>query len=174
MINPTSETTTIFAYGSDMLTARIMARVPSVRLLGSACLERFVLRWNKRSKSGSGKCSIEETGHRADVVWGVLHAFDGEGKRKLDEFEGLGCGYGERMVTVLAGGKPHRVWAYYATSIDVNVRPYDWYRDLVVAGAREHGLPPEYIASLEAVPAIKDLDGRRAARERQLLEVHST
>lgn len=73
------------------------------------------------------------------------------------------------MVTVLAGGRPLRAWAYYATSIDLNVRPYDWYRDLVIAGAREHGLPPEYIQALEAVPAIKDLDVRRAAQARELL-----
>ncbi len=172
MTEPTSEIVTMFAYGSNMLAARMMARVPSVRPLGSARLEGFVLSWNKRSKDGSAKCSIEETGQREDVVWGVLYALNREDKRKLDDFEGLGHGYGERMVTVLAGGKPLRVWAYYATSVDLNVRPYDWYRDLVVAGAHEHGFPPEYIESLEAVPTIKDPDGKRAARERQLLQVH--
>lgn len=171
MTSPTSEVIAVFAYGSNMLTARMSARVPSVRLLGPAFLERFVLRWNKRSKDGSGKCSIEETGRREEFVWGVLYALDREDKKKLDEFEGLGRGYGERIVTVLAGGGSLRVWAYYATSIDMNVRPYDWYRDLVVAGAREHGFPPEYIESLEAVPTIKDPDGKRAARERQLLQV---
>lgn len=75
-----------------MLTARIVARVPSVRFLGPAYLERFVLRWNKRSKDGSGKCSIEETGRREEFVWGVLYALDREEKRKLDDFEGLGPG----------------------------------------------------------------------------------
>jgi AIG2-like family len=166
MSSPTSETATVFAYGSNMLTARMIARVPSACLLGPTILECFSLRWNKRSKDGSAKCSIEETGHREDVVWGVLYALAREDKKKLDEFEGLGRGYGERVVTVLAQGKPLRVSAYYATSITLGVRPYDWYRDLVVAGAREHGLPPAYIRMLEAVPAIEDLDERRAMRER--------
>ncbi|MGA7540069.1 MAG: gamma-glutamylcyclotransferase family protein [Steroidobacteraceae bacterium] len=173
MTNPTSEITTVFADGSNMLTARIMARVPSVCLLESAVLERFLLRWNKRSKDGSAKCSIEETGHREDVVWGVLYGLHGEEKGKLNGLEGLGRGYGERVVTVLAQGKPLRVSAYYATSIDLNIRPYDWYRDLIVAGAREHGLPPDYINSLEAVPAIEDPDRTRAVREIQVLRAHS-
>lgn len=159
----------IFAYGSNMLTARMTARVPSAGLLGSVLLERFVLRWNKRSKDGSAKCSIEETGRREDVVWGVLYALDREGKGKLDHFEGLGRGYGERLVTVLAAGRPTRVSVYYATSTDLNARPYDWYRDLVVAGAREHGLPPEYIRSLEAVLATPDPKESRAAEARLLL-----
>lgn len=47
MIDAPSEAITIFAYGSNMLAARVMARVPSVRLPGPASLERFVLRWNK-------------------------------------------------------------------------------------------------------------------------------
>ncbi|MFZ0549683.1 MAG: hypothetical protein WAM21_02625, partial [Steroidobacteraceae bacterium] len=59
------------------------------------------------------------------------------------------------------------------TSVDLNVRPYDWYQELVIAGAREHRLPAEYIQLLEGVPTIKDPDESRAARERQLLEATS-
>jgi hypothetical protein len=66
MSDPTSETATVFTYGSNMLSARMIARAPSACLLGPAILERFSLRWNKRSKDGSAKCSIEETGHRED------------------------------------------------------------------------------------------------------------
>jgi AIG2-like family len=174
MSNPTSETATVLAYGSNMLMARMIARAPCACLLGPAILERFSMRWNKRSKDGPGKCSIEETGHGEDVVWGVLYALVREHKKKLDDFEGLGRGYGERVVTVIAHGRPLRVSAYYATSVDLNVRPYDWYRDLVVAGAREHGLPPEYIKMLETVPVIEDLDERRAVREREVLRACRT
>lgn len=169
MIGPTANRSVVFAYGSNMLTARMITRAPSAHPLVSAFLERFVLRWNKRSKDGSGKCSIEETGHREDFVWGVLFALSPADKEKLDDFEGLGRGYGERVINVLASGKPTRVTAYYATSVALNIRPYDWYRDLVIAGAREHGLPPEYIRLLEAVPVILDLNESRAARERVAL-----
>lgn len=161
---------TVFAYGSNMLTARMAARAPAARLLGPALLERFALRWNKRSKDGSGKCSIEETGRREDFVWGVLYELNAADKKQLDEVEGLGRGYGERSVTVLTNGKLVGAHVYYATSTDPNSRPYDWYRELVVSGARQHGLPSEYVQSLEAVSAIKDLDEKRAARERKVLQ----
>jgi gamma-glutamylcyclotransferase len=44
------------------------------------------------------------------------------------------------------------------------VTPYDWYKALVIAGAREHGLPADYIAALAAAPAKPDPDKIRAAR----------
>ena len=34
---------------------------------------------------------------------------------------------------------------------DASVRPRDWYKDHVVRGAREHGLPSDYIRALETV-----------------------
>jgi hypothetical protein len=58
---------------------------------------------------------------------------------------------------------------YYATSIDPGIRPYDWYRDLVIAGAREHGLPEEYVRILEKVATVMDSDADRAAKNHRLL-----
>lgn len=169
MVDKRSMTVTVFAYGSNMLTGQMARRASSARPIAPAHLERFALRWHKRSKDGSGKCSIEETGRRQDVVWGVLYELNPTDKIKLDEFEGLGRGYGERRVTVSSQSKNLTVLAYYATSVDPNVRPYSWYRELVVAGAREHDLPAEYIRSLEAIPAIEDPDKERAALARESL-----
>jgi len=164
-------TVTVFAYGSNMLTGQMMRRASSARPIAPAFLERFALRWHKRSKDGSGKCSIEETGGREDFVWGVLYELNPADKIELDKFEGLGSGYGERRVAVSSQGKNLSVLAYYATSVDPNVRPYRWYQELVVAGAREHGLPEEYIRSLEAISAIEDPDEKRAAFARESLRI---
>jgi gamma-glutamylcyclotransferase len=160
----------IFAYGSNMLAAQMLDRAPTARLAGAAFLERFVLRWNKRSNDGSGKCSVEETGRREDFVWGVLYELEAADKKKLDQIEGLGRGYGERYVNVLLQGRIQRSLTYYATSVDLTVRPYDWYKELVIAGAREHALPIEYIRTLEAVAAVTDSDCSRAAKRRQALQ----
>jgi hypothetical protein len=40
---------------------------------------------------------------------------------------------------------------------------------LVVAGAREHGLPIEYIERLDAARSVPDLDAKRAAGNEKLL-----
>ena len=171
MSNSVEEAVTFFAYGSNMLTARMAERVASARVTGTALLERFALRWTKPSQDGSGKCSIEDTGRRDDSVWGVLYELNAADKKKLDEFEGVGRGYEERRVTVLSNGQSREVVAYYATTVDPNIRPYDWYRELVIAGAREHKLPLEYIRDLEAVDVAIDSNAERAARARQALAV---
>jgi hypothetical protein len=46
---------------------------------------------------------------------------------------------------------------------------YHWYKGLVVAGAREHGLPIEYIERLDAARSVPDLDAKRAAGNEKLL-----
>ena len=62
-----------FAYGSNMLTARLRERTPSATPIGIGRLTGHVLSWDKRSRAdGSGKCDAEATGHERDVIWGVL------------------------------------------------------------------------------------------------------
>ena len=84
--------------------------------------------------------------------------------------EGLGRGYGERSVTVIWNGKRLRVLTYYATSIDLHAKPYDWYRDLVIAGAREHTLLHSYVEKLQSIEVISDPDTARAERARRVLK----
>ena len=153
-----------FAYGSNMLTARLRERVPSATAIGIGQLEGHVLRWDKRSwRDGSGKCDAEYTGQRSDVVWGVVFEFDPKDRPALDQAEGLGNGYIEKMVNVLMEGEPITAVTYLATDKDASLRPYHWYKALVIAGAREHGLPPSYRSHLELVVTVSDPDPLRAS-----------
>ena len=56
-----------------------------------------------------------------------------------------------------------------ARYFDAALVPFDWYRDLVVAGAIEHGLPASYIDELMRAPVVSDPDAARAARAYRLL-----
>ena len=96
-----------------------------------------MLRWNKRSSDGWAKCSVEETGRPEHHVWGVLNGIDATNKKNLNAAEGLGRGYGERSFHVTCNGNTLRVLTYYATSKAAHLRPYDWYRDLVIAKRNE-------------------------------------
>jgi len=160
---------TTFAYGSNMVFAKMRTRAPSATPRGIARLDQFTLRWNKRSRDGSGKCTIEETSRPEDTVWGVVYELTTSDKGKLDRVEGLGHGYEQREVVVLLEGNRMRVATYFATSVDHSLHPYDWYKEQVVVGAARHGLPAEYIRTLEATPSAADPDPRRAERERQFL-----
>jgi hypothetical protein len=63
------------------------------------------------------------------------------------------------------------VYTYLAApaALDDTLRPFDWYRDLVVAGARLLGFPPAYVVRVEIVAVEADPDDARAAEHTQLL-----
>lgn len=52
-----------FAYGSNMLTERLIARTPSARPVGTSLLPGHRLTFHKRGRDGSGKCDAFETAH---------------------------------------------------------------------------------------------------------------
>jgi len=158
-----------FAYGSNMLTARLRKRVRSAVAVGIGYLPGHVLRWHKRSRDGSGKCDAETTGRNADVVWGVLFELNAAEKPRLDDAEGLGNGYDERQVEIITDRGIVRAVAYIATAKDPSLRPYHWYKAFVVEGAREHALPQEYLQSLENAPSVPDPIPARAAENERLL-----
>ena len=151
-----------FAYGSNLLTRRILQRVPSARVVCVATLAAHRLCWHKRGRDGSGKCDVLPTGDPLDRVIGVIYGMALADKALLDRVEGLGEGYREKEVLLATAAGPMRAWTYCATEIDASLAPFTWYKALVVAGAREHGFPPAYLAELEAIPACTDADSARA------------
>ena len=125
-----------FAYGSNMLTDRLRERVPSATAIGIGRLGGHELRWDKRSgHDGSGKCDAEATGRQEDVVWGVVFELDPDEKSALDRAEGLGAGYMDKTVQVSTDAGPVTAVMYYAIDKDASLRPYHWYKALVIAGA---------------------------------------
>lgn len=174
-----------FAYGSNMLAARLRERTPSARPVAVAGLPGHALRWHKPGLDGSGKCDVVAVADPAACVHGVLYEIARAEKPQLDRAESLGVGYAERHAPVqvtsavaFAGQAPRRAgdgWRtveallYVALRVDAGRLPFDWYRALVVAGAREHALPADYVAALEATPARADPEPGRARRHLELI-----
>ena len=157
-----------FAYGSNLLAARLCRRVPGAVALGRAFLAGHERRFHKRGRDGSGKCSVLPAG---SGLWGAVFELPRAGKRMLDRIEGVGSGYREIAVRVRVGNDWIGAFSYRAEEghIDDSLVPFGWYKDLVVAGARERRLPAAEIALLNAVPAAPDPDADRARRERRAL-----
>lgn len=162
-----TDTFLYYAYGSNMLTRRLLGRAPSARSVGVATLRDHALRWHKVSKDGSGKCDVVAA--PGSTVHGVLFEIALGDKPGLDTAEGLGWGYKQVELEVQTASGPVQALSYQATNIDHGTKPYDWYRTLVVAGAREHGLPPDYVQALEAVATIEDWNRERAAENLRAL-----
>lgn len=161
-----------FAYGSNLLLARLRERSPSTKRIARARLPAHRLCWHKRGTlDGSGKCDAWLTGHAKDTVWGALFEIADTERARLDTAEGLGLGYRATLVQVETTGGVRTAFVYVATpdAVDDTLAPFDWYRDLVVAGARESTLPARYISTLAAVPAIVDPDTDRAHCHRRLI-----
>lgn len=153
-----------FAYGSNMSSARLRARLPGVRPRGTAALPGHELRFHKRGSDGSAKLDAVRSASATASVTGVLYALDAGQKTRLDAIEGAGYA----CVTVLVNA-PDGAWVeafmYQAVDVDPSLRPFDWYVAHVLAGAREAGLAEAQIAALAATEHIEDPDPARARRE---------
>lgn len=161
-----------FAYGSNLHPARLGARVPSAKLLGVAEWPGRALVFHKRSVDGSAKCTVV-AGLKSRRVFGAVFRFEAAEKVLLDRAEGLGSGYEEEWERLPVGGRSQSVFCYVASPgwVDPGLRPYHWYKRLVLAGARYHGFPADYIAAIEAVESIDDPDrDRRVRNERRVQE----
>lgn len=136
-----------FAYGSNMSTGWLKRYVPSAKPLGHAKLLDKRLVCNKKSKDGSGKANLANSA--GDVVWGVLYEVDLTELDKLDRVEG---GYTRVSLDVITNqGSSIKAYVYISCELTDDVRPHDWYKELMVKGAREHQVPPFYMKYLEQI-----------------------
>ena len=153
-----------FAYGSNLLTARLVARCPSAVKVGNARLIAHRLAWHKFGCDATGKCDVVATGRPTDIVHGVAWRIRRAERPALDFHEELGTGYTAETVRVLVDGRPRLARTYKAIPLDPALRPLDWYKRFVVLGARQHGLPTGWIARLQRTPSMADLDTARRSR----------
>lgn len=158
-----------FAYGSNLLTERLRARCPSARARQVAWADEYALAFCKKSQDGSGKATLSSCPTAGCPVFGVVFDLDECELSELDKAEGAGKGYDridDFQVHITGCREPLRAVTYIANvaSIDPDLKPYDWYLKLIVAGARQHELPPRYIEAIEAMPSIVDPKPDRKSR----------
>ena len=165
-----------FAYGSNMLPARLLARCPSARTLGLAYTRGYSLAFSKKSRDGSSKATLVAEAEK--VTPGVLFEIGLSEKAALDRAEGAGQGY-DRIdnFPVFAANvdqPTHVATTYLATSHDAALKPYDWYLALVIAGAQHHRLGEDDIERLRQVVFVVDLDTDRPSRRDALAALTDT
>lgn len=160
-----------FAYGSNMLIRRLAVdgRAPSAKPVTVGYVTGRRLVFDKVGKDGSGKCDAEKSASESDRVYGVVFRMATTDKERLDRIEGLGGGYAEEPVEVQVAGGSLEALTYVATRKSDAVRPFEWYKALVLAGAEEHGLPETHIEKIRAVETIPDPCAQRLAENVRLL-----
>jgi hypothetical protein len=102
-------------------------------------------------------------------VYGALFEIECADLAALDRFEGCGTGY-DRVENYLVERVPGRTYLRVVTYIaapayiDKSLRPYDWYKGLVVAGACQQALPGAYMDALRGVSCMTDPKPQREER----------
>ncbi|MFT4562439.1 MAG: gamma-glutamylcyclotransferase [Gammaproteobacteria bacterium] len=160
------ETIRYLAYGSNLLPARIGARLDSFVTLGTTALPGWRLCFHKMGADGSGKCNlIVDPRGRA---YGAVYELSLGDKTHLDAIEGVGKGYSDKSIELDAFGP---AWVYLAepSHIDDQLIPYDWYHSFVLYGARHHRFPADYIHEITDVACVPDQDLNRRTENLAIL-----
>ena len=136
-----------FAYGSNMASRRMRERAPAARAVGRARLAGWRLVADKPGRDGTAKANVvrDPDAH----VWGVLWELRVADLAALDRFEG---GYERVAVTVAAEAGAALATTYASRLRTAAPGLARGYKALVLEGAREHALPPEWAARLAALP----------------------
>lgn len=153
-----------FAYGSNLLRERLVARCPGVSANERASVPGKRLTFGKLSLlDRSGKGTFENA--EGSLLPGVLWSLPEEDLTLLDRIEGVGHGYQRIKVEVdLDSGQQCDAVTYLGTDCDPTLLPFDWYLALVIAGAVQQMLPESHIRLLRESPFQIDPDLGRTAR----------
>jgi hypothetical protein len=120
---PNNATSLYFAFGSNLLTARLKRRCPSARVVALATAPGYRVAFEKLSEDTSGKATLVPCAG-PDFAVGVVYelsmqdidtldAFEGPGYRRLDDF----------FVTCRETGKALQACTYVAKQNVSDLRP---------------------------------------------------
>ncbi len=142
------DTSYYFAYGSNMLTARLRARTPSATPVGTGYVEGRRLE-PRAEEAALDRAEGVGAGYKKDTVLVISNETEGPFALQFD--------------TVVDAA------TYVATDLRTGLQPYRWYKAFVVAGAVEHDLPMPYVEWLRTAGTTDDPDASRCAQNEAVL-----
>ena len=137
-----------FAYGSNMSTRRLLARVPGVRVLGRAHVDGWRLAFNKPGRDGTGKANLVAA--TAGTAWGVLYEIAASDWALLDPFEPHYERAWFRPETGAGAICDAQTYLFTAARDTPSMPPRAEYLAHLLEGAQENALPGHYIAQIRA------------------------
>lgn len=133
-----------FAYGSNMSLDNMSGRCgDGAKVIGPALLADYELTFDKRGYANI----IAQTGQQ---VWGVAWQIDQNCLKALDRYEGYPRMYDRQDVQINLGPQTITAMVYIEPADQSGGQPSRSYLDnRVIPGAKENGLPAEWIKKLE-------------------------
>ncbi len=141
-----------FAYGFNMQSGHMQTCCPGCTLVARARLRDHRLAFSRwwAAWGGGGVADIEEA--PGETVEGVVWEIGEAHRAALDRFEDYPASYGRKDVTVETVDGRRLLAFAYAARREGAYRPSRVYLAHIVAGAREQGLSPAYVAFLNGIP----------------------
>ncbi|CAG0915707.1 unnamed protein product [Notodromas monacha] len=141
-----------FAYGSNLLTARLRIGCPSAVKVDIAQLKDFRLDFNYFSRRWQGAAATI-VGDRNSRVWGIVWKISQDDLAHLDEQEGVKKAIYRRFrVEVRNGSSFYSCWTYQLVRpLEDDRRPSTVYKSVIISGALENELPEDYVAQLRSI-----------------------
>lgn len=139
-----------YGYGSNLSSRFLREFCPSARFVMKADLPNFRVEFRFYSESRQGGISsiIECPG---ELTRGVIYEVPKEKMLKLDEIESVPQGLYKRETFLVLGedGEWHEAELYRVVNPGGPFTPAKSYIELMVEGAEEHGLDPDYVEELK-------------------------
>jgi len=143
-----------FSYGSFLDSETLKKHAPNAKYMKRAVLLDFEVQFNFLSKTyGGGVTGVEPA--PGEKALGVIYEVSPDELKKLDIVEGVPMGiYYRQTVTVIdENGKEHQAETYRTSDPKGPFTPTKRYLGLMIKGAKEHCLDPDYIKELETLYA---------------------
>ena len=133
-----------FAFASNMNRAQMTRWCPASRFLKTVFLEGFRFVYDGFSVTWDGAVG-NIVPSAAEHVWGALYKITERDRLTLDAFEGYPRSYDHKDVEVKdRDGNVYTAMTYLRTGRALG-KPHPDYERIVIDGAKECGLPEEYI-----------------------------
>ena len=140
-----------FAYGSNMSWQELRSWCPSAEFVTVARLPDHRLDFTRYSQRRRGGVA-DVVPSNGDEVWGVVYDIPSDELPALDRKEGVPNAYQRQDVSVIVqAGERAKALTYTVVQKVPTERPSQAYVDLILKGARERGLPAEYVRKLEQI-----------------------
>ena len=145
-----------FAYGSNLRSVQMVRLCPGHVFLGPARLDGYRLAFTLPDEEWQGGVAdvIPSPGN---AVWGALYLLRDTDLMALDAYEVFSPAgpeeaneYVRRLVkvTMVKAGREVEAWCYFVSAPRGPVAPSERYREALIEGAIERGLPSDYVAEM--------------------------
>lgn len=136
-----------FAYGSNMNFEQMRKRCPDSKFLKRVYLEDYRFIYDKGCDWWRTCGNITKS--KGGIVWGGLFEISDDDLKNLDEYEQYAKGLYDRKTFKLKDEDEEMTKAIsYFRGTEVEADPCEEYQNVVLQGAKDCGLPEDYVSFL--------------------------